>query len=148
MFRSPLRKIVVGIFCISSLSVFSATLTINLSNVKSDKGTLQIRVADRALYESESKDPGKLNATAKPKRGDNTILIKDVPPGEYVVQVLHDLNGNEVMDYNFLNMPKEFWGISTNPKIRLDRELWEFDKIKIEVGKKDLTVDIRMRKLR
>lgn len=125
----------------------AATLTINLSNVKSDKGSIQVRVADRALYESDSTDPGKISADVKAKKGKNTIVIENVPPGEYVVQALHDLNDNKVMDYNFMGLPKEFWGISTNPRARLDRKLWDFDKIKIELADKDVTVNIRMRKL-
>ena len=138
------------LLCVLLLSLANmtsaASLTINLSNVKSDKGTLQIRVADRALYESDSKDPGKISAEVKAKKGNNAVVIENVPPGEYVVQALHDLNDNKVMDYNFMGLPKEFWGISTNPRARLDRKLWDFDKIKIEVSDKDVTVNIRMRK--
>lgn len=155
---SPIFKVVrravvstlLGVFfCCWSVLASAATLTINLSNVKSDKGTLQIRVADRALYESDSKDPGKISKDSKPQKGTNTVVIKNVPPGEYVVQALHDLNGNSTMDYNFIGIPKEFWGISTNPKPPRDKEkLWDFDDIKIKVTEKDLTIDIRMRKIR
>ena len=147
-FKAGARTLLgVSLFCLSVVTS-AATLTVNLSNVKSDKGTLQIRVADRALYESDSNDPGKISKDSKPQKGKNTVVIKNVPPGEYVVQALHDLNGNSEMDYNFIGLPKEFWGISTNPKVRMDKQLWDFDKIKILVAEKDLTIDIRMRKIR
>ena len=146
--RVGLSTLIGVVLCCWSDESSAATLTINLSNVKSDKGTLQIRVADRALYESDSKDPGEISTDSKAKKGKNTVVIKNVPPGEYVVQALHDLNGNLVMDYNFIGMPKEFWGISTNPKVRMGQELWDFDDIKIQVTEKDLTIDIRMRRLR
>lgn len=146
--RVVLSTLVAVLFCCWSDVSSAATLTINLSNVKSDKGTLQIRVVDRALYESDSNEPGKISADSKAKKGTNTVVIKNVPPGEYVVQALHDLNGNSIMDYNFIGLPKEFWGISTNPKVRLDKRLWDFDEIKIQVTDKDMTVDIRMRKIR
>lgn len=147
--RVGLNTLVAVLFCCWSDVSSAATLTINLSNVKSDKGTLQIRVADRALYESNSNDPGKISKDSKPQKGTSTVVIKNVPPGEYVVQVLHDLNGNSTMDYNFIGMPKEFWGVSTNPKPPRDKEkLWDFDEIKIQVTEKDMTVDIRMRKIR
>ena len=148
VFRGCVSTLLVVLVCCWSIATSAATLTINLSNVKSDKGTLEIRVADRALYESDSKEPGKISKNSKAQKGTNTVVIKNVPPGEYVVQALHDLNGNSEMDYNFIGLPKEFWGISTNPKVRMDKKLWDFDEIKIQVADKDLAIDIRMRKIR
>lgn len=148
VFRGGVSTLAAVIISCWSVETLAATLTINLTNVKSDKGKLEIRVADRALYESDSKDPGKISKDSKPQKGKNTVVIKNVPPGEYVVQALHDLNGNSEMDYNFIGLPKEFWGISKNPKVRMDRKLWDFDEIKIQVAEKDLTIDIRMRKIR
>ncbi len=37
-------------------------------------------------------------------------------PGSYAVAVSHDLNGNKVVDTNFVGMPKEAWGVSRNPR--------------------------------
>ena len=39
--------------------------------------------------------------------------------GTYAATVLHDENGNGVIDKNFLGMPREGAGASNNPKPRL-----------------------------
>jgi uncharacterized protein (DUF2141 family) len=36
--------------------------------------------------------------------------------GTYAVAVSHDLNGNKIVDTNFVGMPKEAWGVSRNPR--------------------------------
>jgi uncharacterized protein (DUF2141 family) len=43
-----------------------------------------------------------------------SVLVPDLPPGQYAVSVLHDENGNQKMDKNFLGIPKEGWGVSNN----------------------------------
>jgi uncharacterized protein (DUF2141 family) len=48
---------------------------------------------------------------------EDTFVFENVPYGTYAISTLHDENGNGKMDKNFLGMPKEGCGISTNPKI-------------------------------
>lgn len=47
------------------------------------------------------------------------ILIENLPEGEYAVSVVHDQNGNGLLDTNFLGIPKEPFGFSNNPRLKL-----------------------------
>ena len=82
----------------------------------------------------------------EPTKGTMVVEIKDVPSGTYAVSVLHDLNENLEMDYNFLGMPKEYWGLSNNPKIGLKLPNW--DKVKFDVVERDLRLEINIRRLK
>ena len=58
----------------------------------------------------------------------------------YAISVLHDLNGNQRMDYELNGMPKEPYGMSGN-----DMSMGPpvFDSVKFEVGDSDLHLRIR-----
>ena len=47
--------------------------------------------------------------------GTVTVIVPDLPPGDYAVAVAHDVNKNHKVDRNILGMPKEQWGMSNNP---------------------------------
>ena len=46
--------------------------------------------------------------------GATFCIFKDVPQNQIAVSVLEDLNGNKVLDTNFVGYPKEPWGVSKN----------------------------------
>lgn len=53
-----------------------------------------------------------------PRNGVASCTFADLPAGTYAVAVHQDRNGNGVMDY-VLGIPKEPWGISRDPVVRL-----------------------------
>jgi len=89
----------------------SYTLTVNISGLNSDDGTIMI-----GLY------TGKENFLKKRFRGGVTtiknkksvVVFKDIPKGEYAVSFVHDENNNKKMDTNFLGIPTEDYGCSNN----------------------------------
>ena len=48
-----------------------------------------------------------------------TALMENLPPGDYGVVVIHDENGNQKLDRNFLGIPKEGFGFANNPHVGL-----------------------------
>ena len=55
--------------------------------------------------------------------GPQTVCFAAQPPGRYAVATYHDENGNRDLDQKLNLMPKEPFGLSTNPKLR-----WGFPK--------------------
>lgn len=41
------------------------------------------------------------------------LIMPDIPPGQYAIVLLHDLDGNGKMTYSFLGLPKD--GFSSSP---------------------------------
>ncbi|MBX7145913.1 MAG: DUF2141 domain-containing protein [Alphaproteobacteria bacterium] len=44
------------------------------------------------------------------------LHFKNVPAGHYAVSLLHDINQNGMMDYNWVGIPIEGYGFSNNAK--------------------------------
>ncbi len=89
----------------------SADLTIHIDDVKLASGNLLV-----AVYSSEGtflKEPAKTSGTAAATPG-STVVIKDLPEGEYAFAVYHDANSNGKMDKNVIGIPTEDYAFSNN----------------------------------
>jgi uncharacterized protein (DUF2141 family) len=123
-------------------SGFTQTSTINvtLSEIKNQKGLIRV-----ALFQ---KDDGFPNDHEKAFRSISMEItgsqlnfnIGDLPAGEYALAILHDENKNGKMDFNFLRMPKEGYGVSNNangsfgpPKFTDAKFLLSSDNLPLEI---------------
>lgn len=85
------------------------TLTVTVNGFKSQKGTVKLQVQDasqKEVYQKVAPVPGK----------SYTIIIYEVPAGQYAVNVIHDKNNNNKLDTNFLGIPTEGWGCSNDAR--------------------------------
>tara|TARA_B100001939_G_C16911651_1_gene604890 strand:- start:1143 stop:1577 length:435 start_codon:yes stop_codon:yes gene_type:complete len=74
----------------------------------------------------------------------NKPLLKiklNLPPGKYAIALLHDENGNNEMDYNWVHYPQEGFGFSKNPKIILSEP--DFDECAFSIPTQSL-IKIKM----
>ncbi|AWX44760.1 hypothetical protein HME9304_01763 [Flagellimonas maritima] len=82
------------------------TLTVNVTNVPSEKGNINV-----AVYNSDAtflSFDDVFKADSEPaKRGTVIVKIDGIPSGEYAIALYHDENGNGKMDTNWLGIPKE-----------------------------------------
>jgi uncharacterized protein (DUF2141 family) len=97
----------------SSQEKESFTLTIEISGLKSNKGTVITGIYNSQIgflkkqYKSD---------VAKIKNKKATIVFKNLTVGEYAVSFIHDENKNNKMDTNFFGIPIEDYGCSNNAK--------------------------------
>ena len=103
------------------------TLTVTIENARNDEGKMMFSLNEKenfmrgAPFKSES---------VSIKDGVATVTFTDVPAGEYAVLVLHDKNGNGIMDFEPNGMPKESYGISNNP-MSYGQPTWQEAKFKL-----------------
>ena len=91
----------------------TADLTINISGLNSNKGTLLVGVYNKKenfLHKQFKGDIAKINNKK------SEITFKNLPKGEYAISFVHDENDNKKMDTNFLGIPKEDYGCSNNAR--------------------------------
>jgi uncharacterized protein (DUF2141 family) len=94
-------------------------LSLRISGFHSAAGQVLI-----AIYRGEDGFPGKPESAqkqlvAKISAGQARVEISDLPPGEYAVSVVHDENGNNTLDTNWVGIPKEGVGMSNNARGRM-----------------------------
>lgn len=88
-------------------------VTVRISNFENNKGVCIVCLYDNAKAFSGKGEPlacekvTVVNKTA-------TAVFENVPEGTYAVSVVHDENGNQKFDTNFLGIPKEGYGASQN----------------------------------
>ncbi|MDB5916174.1 MAG: hypothetical protein JWR40_408 [Massilia sp.] len=89
----------------------AADLTIQIDDVKEAGGTIQV-----ALYDSAAGFMRTAVGTASiaAAKAANTVVLKDLPAGEYGFAVFHDANSNAKLDKNMFGMPTEGFGFSNN----------------------------------
>ena len=91
------------------------TLTVFVQGVRNFEGVIGVLVFDSARGWPEDTSAALLRAAVPAQEGSTTVLIPNVPSGDYGVVVLHDENENMRLDRNLFGMPREQWGMSNNP---------------------------------
>ncbi len=106
------------------------TLTIVIEDIREASGTVQVQVhAGQAQFEGEGAVAQFLEQAVE---GSLTLTAEDLPPGEYAIRVMHDVNGNDELDANFVGMPVEPFAFSNNAVGRFGPPGWEEVRFVIE----------------
>jgi len=107
------KAFLVGAALLASFQVSSATLTVIISDVRSDIGVLNIGIYDNKNDWLGSSTVQKRSLTVLEHNVGGVVTTSfEVEPGEYAISVHHDDNDNGKMDTNFIGIPKEPTGLS------------------------------------
>ena len=104
-----LIQIVCGIFLFAEETAEEKKLTVEITNVTSEEGQIIL-----AIYNSSDNYDKRIafqEVKLKPEI-DTVIFETNVPDGEYLVMLVHDINNNGKLDTSFIGMPKEPVGLS------------------------------------
>lgn len=105
-------KNVLAFFLLFPFFTFSQNkLSIRVDGVKTSNGRISVAVYNRADGFLKFDQVYKCDST-RAQKGTTLIAIDDLPEGEYALAIFHDENGNDVLDTNWLGVPKEAIGFS------------------------------------
>ena len=90
----------------------AATVEVHVTGVAAGKGSVKVAVCDQARFLKQCLYSG----SAPAREGDNTIAVRDVPPGNWAVLAFQDANGNGELDRNFIGIPSENYGFSRDAR--------------------------------
>jgi len=146
MWALPLLGGLVASLLIPPASAQQASITVNLSGIRSQKGNIVV-----CLWKKQDKDfplcsnTGSFrHATVKATASTVTATFQNVPSGEYSLSAFHDENQDGKINRNLMGRPKEgiaFSGMSPNQG---DRGRASFDKSKFTVtGAKTISMSLR-----
>jgi uncharacterized protein (DUF2141 family) len=105
-----------------SWSCKAADLTITVDSLRSNRGLVLMCVfsaetSDTAAFPDCEKGRPARSGKAAISGGQAVMTFKGLKDGVYAVAIIHDENGNSQLDTNFLGIPTEGIGVSTNPRI-------------------------------
>lgn len=121
-----------------------AKLTVVVEGISRQKGQVCFRVYDKEQGFPQSAagvvESGCTNVTAA------TIATEfyGLKPGTYAVTIFHDENEDQKLNTNFLGIPREGFGISNNPPIKIGAPKFKSASFSV-VG--DTTIRVTMRYL-
>ena len=105
-------------------------LTVTITDIHEAKGFLMVSLVNSdAAWNNQDKPVAVRKIAAV--QGEVKLQFKDVAPGTYAVQVMHDENGNDKLDTNFLGIPTEGYGFSNNPNLMRKAH---YDEARFDVG--------------
>ena len=115
-------------------------LTIKISNIEKLKGEIKV-----GIFNNETnflKDGYAIkNYSIKVQNNTATLIISDLPKGEYAVTMYHDENSDNKMNTNFIGIPKEPYGFSNNIKPKMSAPKYKDCKFTFSENK---TVQIKL----
>lgn len=128
----------------SSLTVgaFAETLTVEVTQVEATTGDIYLAVyreGDDFLSENTAYRQVRAAATL----GTTTILITDLPAGQYAIAAFHDIDGNGGLTTNLIRMPQEPFGFSNDAPVYLGPP--SFEQAAFAKGAEDLTITFGLR---
>lgn len=120
---SQISLLVTGIFILSTFSSFKTTeqkhysLTVQTNNLRNEKGSVVFALYNRedAFPDQHYKKYYKM-MTGKIENHSSSVTFKDLPPGRYAVNILHDEDNNGKIKKGFI-LPKEGIGFSNYKSI-------------------------------
>ena len=118
----------------------AADLTVQIDDVKSSEGLLSVGVYDSS--DTFLKKP-LTGVRTQAVTGGKTVVIKDLPPGDYAFVVMHDANQNGKMDKNVLGIPTEDYAFSNNVMGTMGPPT--FEAAKFQVPEAGVTVKVSLR---
>ncbi len=116
-------------------------LTIEITNIKQAKGTMNV-----AIYDAKSDFPNEKSPTffrrIPIQNTENLKCAIEIPKGQYAVAVFQDLNNNNKLDKNMVGFPKEPYGFSNDfrPKFSAPK----FDDCAFDLNTSSQTVHIKI----
>jgi len=120
----------------------AATVTIDVSNVKSPKGRIRAAVCTRATFLSDSCE---FDADAPAVVGTTTVAFPNIPPGAYAVQVFQDEHNDGTVHRDALGIPTEGIGFSHDAPLHLHGP--RFNEAAFQVNDQPVRLSVRLRHL-
>ncbi len=123
----------------------AATFMIYVKGVQNTKGNILLSVFNNAeaFPKDESRAVYKIKSVAM--LNETIITIKNVPPGEYAVAVMHDENANGKMDKKGIGFPKEPFGFSNDAMGTFGPP--SFKKAKVVVAPQGTSIRINLKSM-
>lgn len=130
-------------FALILASIFSngnPELIINVTNIKATKGEIRVIIYNTSDNFLEEGADVKIYAKSVDEMLE-TIVIDDLPKGDYSIFLYHDENSDDECNLNFFGIPQEGYGFSNNFRPKLSAP--DFDDCKFSL-KERTVLDVEL----
>lgn len=122
----------------------NGTLTVVITNLRNYQGMINIAIFSSAEGFPENAQLAVRKQIVQLSSGtDPKIEFNDLPYGSYAIAVFHDENENQILDKNWLGIPKEGVGFSNNPAFFTGPPSFDKAKFVLNSVKQSLTIKLK-----
>ena len=113
--------IIILVYLVSITHSFSATLIVEVNNIK-DEGEIHLAIYDdEIIFENDNGEKGGatkgiIQGVIEDVKIGSVTYTFELPDGTYAIGIFVDKNYNNKIDRNFFGVPKEQFGFSNNAK--------------------------------
>lgn len=104
---------------------------ITVDKVRSSRGTIKVELYSDEDKKKLTKGKKVARTRVKAREGVTNLCLSAPTAGAYAIALYHDENDNRKFDRNFIGIPREGFGFSNNPPVRLG--LPESDEVRFRV---------------
>lgn len=135
-------KLLISFFIIISslISSDNPKLTVQIQNIEKVQGKIVVGIFNTDkdfLKEGVAIKTYTINVD----KTTETLIITDLPKGDYAISLYHDENSDDECNRNFLGIPKEGYGFSNNIKPKFSAPTYQDCKFSLM---KDVTQSIKL----
>ena len=112
-------------FIIPEAAQENGDLEVTVTNIETSEGKIRAVLFEGKDGFPDEKEKAFRKASVDAQKGKTTFIFENVPYGEYAISLMHDKNGNGKMDFNFIGIPQEGYGISNNKNPGLSMPKYE-----------------------
>jgi len=117
-------------------------LIVKFQGLRSAKGLVRVCLTrEPKLYLHCDRDPAAFKASVAAGPGAH-LSLADIPPGDYVLAVMHDENSNNKVD-TMLGIPREGVGFSRNPAMVFGPPKWDAARFHVPSGPSETDVKLK-----
>lgn len=132
-----------AIACLSTDAAAQENVTLNITNLRSVKGNVIVKVFNTQQGFKDSKPVAQFKFEKKAVAKGVLNVKCTLKPGTYGLALLDDENANGEMDNNFVGMPKEGFGFSDYYHTGMSRPVLDDFKITIKNEPVRTTMKVR-----
>lgn len=113
-----MKTLALSLVCFAAMAVSAVqaeTLTLNITGIRSDAGTIRLALHDGPDGFPSKREPVAVQAVLI-SQGKAVAVFAGLKPGSYAINFYHDENGDEKLDKNILGMPTEGYGFTNDAR--------------------------------
>jgi uncharacterized protein (DUF2141 family) len=115
---------------------------ITIEKVRSSNGTIKVELYGGGVQNKSKKGKKVAKTRVKAQQGETKLCLNAPSEGTYSIALYHDENDNKKFDRNFIGIPREGFGFSNNPPIRLGMPEQKEIRFKVEHMATNLRISI------
>jgi len=131
------------LFLASARADSNTNLTIDVAGIKNQSGKICATLFSESKgFPSDSKQALQ-SECIEVKETLQKLIFKNLKPGNYAVALIHDANGDGILNSNSFRMPTEGFGFSKNPLVLTGPPKFNDAVVKVEGANTDIQIKLQ-----